>query len=300
MTEQKQQRLKHFKRETKAIGRVILTARDKEILSLVYNYRFIDSKIICALTEGSEQGITKRLQKLYHAGYLDRPREQVRKLISRSGKPHYIYGLADKGAEALKEYPEAGNIHKSKWSKNNRDATERYLDHVMMITNFRATLTLILKDNRNFHFLDWQQQDLKEEVMIHDGLVKKRRAFIIPDAFFILKSPAGKALFFLEADRSTTTSQRYLNKLRAYWHYWKSGKHLDKYGIKGFRVLTITLSNQRRDNLRDIAKQADDSKKGSLMFWFATEKDYNLDDPKTILKKIWTTPADDKPHALFD
>lgn len=300
MTEQKQQRLRHFRREKQAIGKVILTPRDKEILFLAYDYRFIDSKIIRALTEGSDQVITRRLQKLYHAGYLDRPREQVRKMISRTGKPHYVYGLADAGAEALKANMEEGTFNHSNWSKNNRDASERYIDHVLMITKFRATLTLALKDSKNFHFSEWQQHDLREEVIIQDGFIKKQKGFIIPDAFFALKDPKSRMIFFLEADRSTTTNKRYLNKLRAYWHFWKSGKHIGKYGNKGFRVLTITLSDQRRNNLRDIARQADDNKSGSFMFWFANENDYQLDDPKSILKKIWTTPADDKTHALFD
>ncbi len=49
-----------------------LQDRDREILTLVYNCRILTSRHIQCLTPGSDKGILSRLQKLYHAGYLDR------------------------------------------------------------------------------------------------------------------------------------------------------------------------------------------------------------------------------------
>src|SRR2546425_9774037 len=75
-----------------------------------------------------------------------------------------------------------------------------------------------------------------------------------PDGFFTLEDttrPAGKnrVHFMMEADRSTTTHERFLKKVRAYWHYFHQGLHTKKFGIATFRVVTFTLTEERAANL---------------------------------------------------
>ncbi|MFQ5998789.1 MAG: hypothetical protein ACE5KO_05735, partial [Candidatus Bathyarchaeia archaeon] len=71
------------------------------------------------------------------------------------------------------------------------------------------------------------------------------------------------------------------------------GGHQQKFGISRFRVLTLCTSERRKENLRELAKYADDRKQGSAMFMFASEQSFSIDDPETILKPIWQTPVDD-------
>ena len=59
--------------------------------------------------------------------------------------------------------------------------------------------------------------------------------------------------FLLEADCSSMTTSRYFRKLRAYWFWWKTGDHQRKFGIPRFRVLTLTNSENRKENLRWLA-----------------------------------------------
>ena len=54
-----------------------LTDRDKAILSAVSRYRFLATSHVLSLVPGSRQNIVRRLQCLYHAGFLDRPRAQL-------------------------------------------------------------------------------------------------------------------------------------------------------------------------------------------------------------------------------
>jgi hypothetical protein len=88
--------------------------------------------------------------------------------------------------------------------------------------------------------------------------------------------------------------------MKAYWYYWKQEGHTKKYNIKGFRVLTLTKSTQRANNLTQVTKQADEKQKGSVMFWFASEKSYELQDPGSVLKPIWQTPGDDNWHEILE
>ncbi|MFC1719061.1 hypothetical protein ACFL6S_35745, partial [Candidatus Poribacteria bacterium] len=73
-------------------------------------------------------------------------------------------------------------------------------------------------------------------------------------------------------------------------------------GINNFRVLTLTISKQRMENLIRVTQEADDRERGSAMFWFATERDISIDNPGTILKPIWKTAAakDQSLHCLFE
>lgn len=96
------------------------------------------------------------------------------------------------------------------------------------------------------------------------------------------------------------TLKRVLTKMRAYWTWWREDGHTRKLDIKSFRVLVIAISEQRKENLREITKQADDSQQGSNMFWFTSEKSYNLDNPETILKPIWQTPKDNTLHYILE
>jgi hypothetical protein len=106
---------------------------------------------------------------------------------------------------------------------------------------------------------------------------------IRPDAYFTLtfKSSRDRVArhFFLEADQATMPDKRkgYIGtsiykKLRGYWTWHtKHRAQVKHYGLPGFIVLTTTTTLERADNLRAIAREADDKQTGSHMFWFTAE-----------------------------
>ena len=122
---------------------------------------------------------------------------------------------------------------------------------------------------------------------------------VIPDGYFALTSGDKTAYFFLEADRSTMSNARYLAKLKAYYHFWatqiRTGKHSS--GMTRFRVLTVTLSQERKENLRETAREVDASGKAPNLFWFACERSYR-DMPQQVMAPIWQTLQDDTPKSL--
>lgn len=284
--------LPRYQRLTQEKPSFILQARDIEIINTVYEYRFLNSELIKALFKGSERGILLRLQKLFHHSYLDRLKGSVSRPI--------VYALGDRGADLLSESSglDRGQII---WRKKNQEVKEYYLAHTLQMANFRATLFLALKDKPKTKIISWfPEREIKDEVMIKEGYYKKIRASLIPDAFLTIEDKEDLLNFFLECDRSTMTQWRFLNKMKAYWHYWKEEQHKKKLEIDSFRVLTITKSQERKENLRELTKQADDKKTGSEMFWFTSEENYNLKDPQSILKPIWQTPRDDIFHHLLE
>ncbi len=265
--------------------------RDVELLRLLADYRFLDTYQIASLQPRGLRNLRRRLQYLFHAGLVDRPPRQHDFL-----KPPMplVYGLANKGADTLAEVLEIDR-GKIDWQTKNREAGLPYIDHTLMISRFRATLTLALNSLGDTCMTTWQEGPrLKAGVKF-----KGQRLAVVPDGFFTIEHKGQDHHFFLEADRSTMTNGRFFRKLRAYWLWWKAGGHKRKFGIPRFRVLTVTTSEKRKENLRKLARLADDGKRGSPMFLFACDKSFSLDDPQTILQPIWRTPLNDTVHPLL-
>ena len=297
-------RLKKYTRErTKAPG-MILQARDIKILELVHEYRFLRSEQIAALVQEdgvklrTNQVILKRLQKLFHNGLLDRPRDQIR--YDMMGTDKMIYALANGGADVLAE-KRGLDRGKIEWAKKNREVKRPQLWHVMIVSQFRACLEIALKKRSDVELLFWRQGDeIRDYVKVKDKKGDDRRCAVWPDGFLCIKAPRGNFYFFLEADRSTMVNARFLDKMRRYWAYWLEKGHTQKYGIKKFRVLTITRSEARKENLRKAIKKADPKGKGSPMYMFACEKSYSLKEPESLLQAIWQTPAGEEWQSLMD
>jgi len=299
----KTKRAPKFKRKPEEVGGVKLQQRDIRIISLVHDYRFLNSDQIKLLVDGSEQGILRRLQKLFHHGFLDRPPSQI--IYPLAGTQKMVYALGDKGADLLAD--EFGiDRGKIKWNEKNKEVKDRHIQHTLMISNFRVCLELALRNLPGVNLLFWEKESregLRDYVYIRDSQGREWKVAIVPDGFFGIKDtkPKPKFYFFLEADQSTMTNERFLKKMRAYWHWGiKEKRHTKKFGIKAFRVLTVTKTEQRKENLRGITKKADNRRTGSPMFWFTSEKNYTIQKPESILESIWQTPKDDSYHSLLE
>ena len=82
------------------IAPIQLTERDRMIVRCVFRHRFLRSWQIADLVGGSKQAVLRRLQLLYHHGYLERPRAQI-EYYQPGGSRAFAYGLADRGTELL-------------------------------------------------------------------------------------------------------------------------------------------------------------------------------------------------------
>src|SRR5438045_8807998 len=73
-----------------------LTDDDVEIVRQLARHRFLRSTHIAALVGRSVDRTNDRLSKLFHAGYLDRPRAQL-DYYPTAGSAPIVYALADRG-----------------------------------------------------------------------------------------------------------------------------------------------------------------------------------------------------------
>lgn len=295
-------RIPRLKRSSKLAGGIEIQERDVKIIRIVWEFRVITSDLIYALIGGSKQGVLRRLKKLFHLGYLDRPINQIIFSNPIVGHKSMVYTLGEKGADLLAEQL---NIDRAKvlYNKNNREIKEKYIQHSLVISHFRACLAIAIKRVPGAELLFWvpeNARELKDTVNASEG-EKQRKLTIMPDGFFCIKDNKGEMYFFLEADRSTMSNARFNNKIRAYWHWWRQGGSRKKLGVSNFRVLTITISDQRRNNLVKTAQEAVE-KGGEYMFWFCCIKDIDINKPESVLQNIWRTAgqADAKLHSIME
>ena len=270
-----------------------ITRRDLRILELVGDYRFLDTRQIRALVGGSKHNVTERLSRLFHHAYLDRPSHQ-RELRSE-GYRFIVYALAPKGARLLAT--ELGkNVRVSRHlAEDNRTVKRFYLAHTLMVSQFRACLTLACRERTDIELVEWRVPERPLARVVLGG----RRVAVIPDAHFALRAEDGLiAHFFVEADRGTMSHRRFLSKLQAYWRLRSRGE--DSGIPRAFRVLTIATSNRRMENLLTTAIHADPRKMGSAMYCFTVESSYSLEDPQGVFGCIWRSPGDQVKRSILD
>src|SRR4051812_11497548 len=111
-----------------------LTEDDVEIVRVVARHRLIRSTHIAALVGRSLDRTNDRLLRLFHAGYIDRPRAQL-DYYPTFGSAPMIYALADRGVRLLKEWDGAA-FRNSEWSRKNREATRPFIEHQIEIVDF--------------------------------------------------------------------------------------------------------------------------------------------------------------------
>ena len=273
-----------------AVAPLRLQPRDIELLKSIAEHRFLNTSQILALHKGSSRNLLERLSRMYHAGYLERPRVQRRVRLASS---HLVYCLGRQGVEVVATSVEEREAMLRRLRENER--TLPLLAHSLMISHFRVCLELAVSKSDNVKIVRWVQgYDLK-------SLLSKRgvHAPLVPDAFFVLETPTHRYPLFLEADRATMSIERYVAKLRLYWQHHMGRSFKDTLGISYFRVLTITPSEGRTENLCKASRDADDRRAGSAMYLFLSQTQYDVSNADVLLQEVWRSAKGDGLKAII-
>jgi len=272
-----------------------LGERDWQIIKLVHRHRFLRSDQIVALVGGSSQQIVRRLQSLFHHGFLDRPRAQLVHRIN-GGTQKIVYGLGRKGGTLLRQ--KFGlTVPSNTWNERNDIVGRIYLDHALFVADVLVAIVSACQKRGNVTFLYEdelpiyaERQPFRWQVMIQGGI----KLGVIPDRVFALDytDTAGtsqRTYFFLEADRGTmpvnrrTLSQTsFKRKLLAYTATWQQRIREQKLGIDRFRVITVTTSAKR---VQTLVQTCSELQRAPGLFLFADQSILAGD----VLARIWQT-----------
>ncbi|MBW8879209.1 MAG: replication-relaxation family protein [Acidobacteria bacterium] len=269
---------------------MILTPRDLAILRAVHRHRLLRSTHLIALLDGSRQATLRRLQLLFHHGYLDRPAMQLDWYAT--GSEPLVYALGNRGVEVLET---EGEVRRGiRWDTKNRNLSRVFLHHTLAVAEIMVAFEVDCRSREGVRFIPPQEVlagapgttrhlrlPFRWQVEVRvEG--KPYRLGVEPDRVFGLRfadAPESRkvAYFFLEADRGTMPVARrglgqtsFRRKLLAYQATWRRGLHKTHFGIPNFRVLTITTSRERVEHL--VAACLSLSGGGSGLFLFTDEE----------------------------
>ena len=202
--------------------------------------------------------------RLFHAGYIDRPRAQL-DYYPTAGSSPIAYALADRGARLLiqRDGIEFANVE---WSRKNRKAGRPFIEHQLEIVDFSVALQRATGARRDVQFIHPNdiiaafpeqtraaRNPLSLRVKLsHQGAVHK--IGLVPDLVFGLQFADGsRHSFIVEIDRGTMPIARsdflqtsFERKMRAYLTAHAGKQHEKHFGWKTFRVLTGRSADPRR------------------------------------------------------
>ena len=262
-------RLPRFKRSN-AIAPLRLTARDRKILETVHRHRFLRSDRIAELVEGSRQHVLRRLQRLYHHGYLERPRCQID--YFQSGSRRIAYGIGNTGAAWLKREL-ALPYHKLEWKTKNH-VGKLFLEHALLISEIMVAVELACRNRKDVRLLsadDLGVPKMREPFQWSVDIGPRLKYRVIPDRIFGLEFAGKRRWYFLEADRATMPVTRtrldqssFQRKSLAFEATWKQKIH-HEFGIHRFRILTVTTNAERVQRMIEASQSL---KTGHGLFLF--------------------------------
>jgi hypothetical protein len=271
---------------------------DVGIVRLLARYRFLRSTHIAALVGRSLDRTNDRLLRLFHAGYVDRPRAQLDHYPTAGSAP-MVYALADLGAHLLRErdHTQFTNVE---LSRRNREAGRPFIEHQLEIGDFQVALERAVRDRRDIRLIHSDEliAALPEQTrakrnpfamrvsVSHNG--KGQEIGLIPDLVFGIRFPDGsRRCFMVEIDRATMPISRsdfrqtsIERKMLAYLTAHTIKQHESQFGWKTFRVLTVTTDHHRARSMIEVLGQLHVPQcPGPALFLFALHDELHASDP---------------------
>lgn len=268
-----------------------ITSRDLDIVRAVYEYRVLTTQQLKALFFPSMHQAYQRLKALYDHGFIDR---RFQGAAVDKMNTAMLYVLDKRGAELLR-----GQLGLAiDWHPTGNEVSTQFLEHLVSINDVRIAVTISCQTKPNFELLHWLgDSELKadyDRVMIRMTTGKHKTISLIPDSYFVLATPLGQSHCFLELDRGTMTVKRFKEKILAYQQYYATGVYQKRYQTRSLRVLTVTTSQIRADNLRLAAEELQVKQR----FWFtALEQVYSH---AILFDPIWQIATQTGAYSLID
>ena len=252
-----------------------LQPRDREIIVATHALKVLTRDQIQRLFNmRCDRRANMRLRKLFDHGYLSR---QFLPTVRGSGKA--LYFLGKRGVSIVSEELGVDPASLGKRVKELAELKKLHLRHHLQLTDIRIAFIEAVQQRPGVTLERWLgENDYEHSFPAGDrgrGVLRRFR----PDGY--LRLFHGKKLygFFLELDRSTMTHRRFRKKALIYEEYLKLGHYRKRFGLSSFRVLVVTLTTTRLENLKKELEAKFDP-----IFWFST-LDRILD--QSPLAAIW-------------
>jgi Replication-relaxation len=199
--------------------------------------------------------------------------------MGEGSSPH-LYTLTTKGRRILGDEESAKVLP----IQGHRFSTS---DHTLRINDFRVAISLGCRNGSGLVLKYWMQgRQLRFTPTITIGNIRKVTP-IIPDAFFTIRYGGKNFSYFLEIDRGTADLGRIRKKMLAYLGLWHSGVASTKLSIRSFRLLYITSSEKRLENMLSMMLALSQTNRRLGICSLTTFGRYSLYRPERLMEPIW-------------
>jgi hypothetical protein len=288
---------------------VKLTARDSQLVTDIYVFRFLTIPQIRELHFPSMQTAYRRVRLLKSIGLLDS--------FEVANIPESIFRVTAKGLQMVAEClgVERDDL---KWNEATTKPKDYYfMRHFLEINDFRITLrhACAAQHVKLVGFIpDYvgERTDKGGIVkyvrdVICDKTAERREVSHTPDGVFALERHGKTALFFLEIDRGTETisdkDKGVLKALHFYTQYLTNDgyqRYTKDFGVeefKGFRSLFVTSSALRLTNIRQATTALKVPQKALQFQWIATSEQVTKEG---VFGPIWKSvdPEDSSSYQI--
>ena len=230
-------------------GGLVLTERDLAIFRDLHDNRFLTTRQLQRL-HGAR--VRHRLTRLARARYVDRPAAQwVWRRREGGGSRPIVYALGHRGAKALAAAGLTRALARD-WTERNRtlSAWSFLVPHELAVADIRVAFRRACAGVPGLLLL--QADELTGGSGARGLEVPGRDRPLYPDWIFALAlegaTRSEPCLFFVEVDRCTEPNVRHgsperqslARKYEGYLAFARARGQLDQFGVRNFRVLTVT------------------------------------------------------------
>ena len=228
---------------------ITITDRDLNIFETIERHGLATSKYLHHFVGGDVNTFTKRLQRLYHWGYLDRFQDQEFSFPNRIR--HIIYGNTNKAR---------GELAKVGKSSSFVDRTDpfhhRFMGACVSASIERECVKHGLRYMSRNEILSKKNNPLKVPLL--------GKAHLEPDDLFGIEyQDESKRRFVVEIDRGnepirgTNRHSSLEKKLDYYEHFISNRLYFEHWGVPGIMVLFVTTSEGHLQNFFDLVNKRD-------------------------------------------
>ncbi len=290
---------------------MVLTQRDILILEVVYQYRLMTSLQIEALlfpSATTHAQVRLRLRLLFQHGYLYRKEQLQRR---SDGMKPFLYALDIRGAAELAALYGCA-LQDLDWHKRDCNVGPLHLAHLLLSNDIRIAITRS-GINHGFTMAQWlDEKTLRRAhrddlVTFTDAKGATHTTTVIPDGFFRLEylsrsNPITSRAVHrcIEIDRATVTgrassehNRAWDKKVLAYLAWHKSGVYQARYRVQALGILTITIGEERLNNLKRITEEAG----GRGRFWFTSIT--RLEGADILTDPLWSVATTTQLRSLI-
>ncbi len=262
------------------------------VFALLARHGFLTARQLAARQGEDVDGVTRTLDALTQEGLL----HQVTPARSLQGEPEPpAFFLTRAGVGLLRAHAEtlAGRVPDPRRSTF-------MLKHDLN----RTELALVLEQLHtlgHLRLLRWETTRARLADVAHPHVAGAlERIPLTADGLAVLEV-AGETLgLLLEQDEGTVALARMRRKYQGYDLWWRDNGPMRRFGLRNFRVLTVTRTPVRLARLRAEAMQATGNR-GSRFLWFALQAHVTVMAPERLLAAVWQFADHTGAHRpLFD